>query len=73
MIKDEVNRKRLVELQKQISAHEKSISRIRKEVADLDGKARNGLDQREMDRNELYVKYFEALAEDEGFAIYMRQ
>lgn len=63
--KDETNKKRLFDLQKQISAQESTAQRLTKEVEELDGKVVKLLAQRVRDRDELYLRYFEALAEDE--------
>lgn len=63
--KDETNKKRLLDLQKQISAQESTVLRLTKELEEIDGKTSKLLLQRERERDELYLKYFEALAEDE--------
>jgi len=65
LIKDEVNRRRLFELQRQVDSQEKAVVRMRKEVSELDGKTQKLLEQKKKDRLAAYVKYFEALAEDE--------
>ena len=63
--KDETNKKRLLDLQKQISAQESTVQRLNKEIEELEVKTKKVLDQRERERNDLYLKYFEALSEDE--------
>ncbi|WP_334002432.1 TrlF family AAA-like ATPase [Burkholderia cepacia] len=63
--KDEINKKRLLDLQKQINAQESTVQRLTKEIEELDGKTTKLLAQRERDRDNLYLKFFEALAEDE--------
>ncbi|QDL39898.1 hypothetical protein EUB48_20625 [Rhodoferax sediminis] len=63
--KDELNRKRLLDLQKQISMQEATAQRLAKEIDDLDVKVTKLLRQREHEREELYLKFFSALAEDE--------
>lgn len=65
LTKDEVNRKRLIDLQKQISAQEATVQRLEKEIEELDGKTTKFLNQKERERDELYLKYFDALSEDE--------
>ncbi len=63
--KDETNKKRLLDLQKQINTHEAAAKRLSREIEEIDGKTKNLLAQRTQERNQLYLKYFEALAEDE--------
>ena len=63
--KDEVNRRRLLDLQKEIGDREANVQRLAKELEDLDGRVRKQLSQKEKDRQELYVKFFGALSEDE--------
>lgn len=62
---DETNKKRLLDLQKQITTQEATAQRLGKEIEELDSKISKQLAQREQERNELHLKYFEALAEDE--------
>lgn len=62
--KDELNRKRLVDLQRQISAQEATIARLAKEIEDLATKITKQLTQRQTERDDLYAQYFLALAED---------
>ncbi|WP_059456612.1 TrlF family AAA-like ATPase [Burkholderia vietnamiensis] len=63
--KDEINKKRLLDLQRQINGQESTVQRLVKEIEELDGKTTKLLAQRERDRDSLYLKFFEALAEDE--------
>lgn len=63
--KDETNKRRLLDLQKQIGANEATVKRLEKEIEEIDGKTTKLLAQRTQERNQLYLKYFEALAEDE--------
>lgn len=63
--KDELNRRRLLDLQKQISVHQAQADRLTKEMEEIDGKVTKLLRQKENERAQLYVKFFEALAEDE--------
>lgn len=63
--KDDLNRKRLLDLQKQISTQQAMVDRLTKEIDDLDGKVAKQIKSKELERSELYVRFFEALAEDE--------
>jgi predicted ATPase len=62
---DETNKKRLLDLQRQISTHEAAVQRLAKEIEEIDGKTTKLLCLREQERDDFYIKYFEALAEDE--------
>jgi len=62
--KDELNRKRLLDLQKQIAAQEATVSRITKEIADLEGKTTKQLAAKMVERGKLYAEYFVVLKED---------
>ncbi|CAB3688683.1 hypothetical protein CEY09_26060 [Achromobacter marplatensis] len=63
--KDETNRKRLLDLQKQISTQEATVKRLTREIEEIDDKTAKLLVQRCQERTQLYLKYFEALTEDE--------
>jgi len=62
--KDDQNRKRLLDLQKQVAEQEAAIARISKEIAELDDKSRKQLLAKQCERNELYESYFAALEDD---------
>lgn len=62
--KDEQNRKRLLDLHKQVAEQDASSLRIAKEIAELEGKAKKQLSMRQEERKDLYMEYFEALEED---------
>jgi hypothetical protein len=63
--KDEVSRRRLLDLQKQIQERSTIAERLQKEIADLDIRITKELKQKEDQRLALYLKFFEALKEDE--------
>jgi hypothetical protein len=63
--KDETNRKRLLDLQKQIAAQEATIQRLTNEIDDLTNKTTKQVTQREVEREGLYLKFFSNLGEDE--------
>lgn len=62
--KDEQNRKRLLDLQKQVAEQEAAVARISKEIAELESKSKKQLLAKQSERNELYESYFAALEED---------
>lgn len=62
---DETNKKRLVDLQKQIASQESTIQRLGKEIEDSEVKTKRLLEQKEKERFDLYTRYFDALASDE--------
>lgn len=62
--KDEQNRKRLLDLQKQVADQDAAIVRITKEISELEGKSKKQLLAKQVERNELYESYFAALEED---------
>ena len=62
---DETNKKRLLDLQGQINAHEATVQRLTKEIEEIDEKTSKILSLREQERDDFYIRYFEALAEDE--------
>lgn len=62
--KDELNRKRLLDLQKQIAAQVATVARITKEIADTEGKTKKQLAAKLAERRKLYGEYFAALEED---------
>jgi AAA domain, putative AbiEii toxin, Type IV TA system len=64
LTKDELNKKRLLDLQKQIAAQEATIKRLAKEIDEIENKTAKLLKTKEADRTKLYLKFFEALAED---------
>lgn len=63
--KDEINRRRLLDLQKEIGEREANVKRIAKEIDDLEGKVRKQLAQKEKDRHDMYLQFFASLGEDE--------
>lgn len=62
--KDDQNRKRLLDLQKQVAEQDAAIARISKEIAELEGKTKKQLVVKQTERNTLYESYFAALEED---------
>jgi hypothetical protein len=63
--KDEVNKARLLELQKQIATQESTSTRLGKEIAELEGKVLKQLGHKEREREDLYSAFFSALSKDE--------
>lgn len=63
--KDEVSRKRLLDLQKQIAERTKSAERLEREIKDLDEKVSATLAKRRERQIELYLEVFKALSADE--------
>ena len=63
--KDEVSRKRLLDLQKQISERTKKAERLQKEIKNLDEKVSVTLEKRRERQIKLYLEVFKALAADE--------
>ncbi|MDF1659831.1 MAG: AAA family ATPase [Verrucomicrobiales bacterium] len=63
--KDEVSRKRLLDLQKQISERTKSAERLDKEIKNLDEKVSATLAKRRERQIDLYLEVFKALSADE--------
>jgi AAA domain, putative AbiEii toxin, Type IV TA system len=61
---NELNRKRLLDLQKQIGDQEAAVHRLDKEIEELDGKVKNQLENKQTERNEIYKNFFVALAVD---------
>ncbi|MCG9243988.1 MULTISPECIES: TrlF family AAA-like ATPase [Acinetobacter] len=61
---DEINRKRLLDLQKQISDIEQTEKRLKKEIKDIDQKILPSIYEHTTERHRIYLKHFEALAED---------
>ena len=61
---DEINRSRLLDLQKQINDLEQTEKRLEKELQDIDLKILPSIEKCTTDRHRIYLKYFEALAED---------
>lgn len=61
---DEINRGRLLDLQKQINDIEQTEKRLEKEIQDIDQKILPSIDEHTAERHRIYLKYFEALAED---------
>ena len=62
---DESLRKRLLDLQKQIRSQELLVQRLSKEIDELDTETKDLLRQREIERDEAYLEYFSALADDQ--------
>ena len=63
--KDEVSRKRLLDLQKQIAEKVATAERLEKEIKDLDERVAKTLEKKKLKQVELYLQIFEALIEDE--------
>lgn len=61
---DEINRRRLLDLQKQINDIEQTEKRLEKEIQDIDQKILPSITEHTVERQRIYLKYFEALAED---------
>jgi uncharacterized coiled-coil protein SlyX len=61
LTKDELNKKRLIDLQKQIASQEATLQRLSNEIVDLDKKTSKLLETKIKERNNLYLKYFDAL------------
>ena len=61
---NELNRNRLLDLQKQIGDQEAAVHRLHKEIEELDGKVKNQLANKQIERNEIYEKFFVALTVD---------
>jgi len=64
--KDEVSRKRLLDLQKQIAERTATTERLAKEIENLDTRVTQNLAQKQSQRLALYLKFFSALKEDEA-------
>jgi hypothetical protein len=62
--KDEQNRKRLLDLQKQVAEQEAAVARIDIEILELESKAKRQLLSKQEERDNLYVRYFSALEAD---------
>lgn len=62
--KDEVNRNRLLDVQKQIAEQESAIKRLQHEIDGLNTKTTAQLEACKRQRNQAYADYFEALAAD---------
>jgi len=63
--KDEVSRKRLLDLQKQIGERLATVERLTKEIENLVTRVAQQLAQKQNQQLELYLKFFSALKEDE--------
>src|SRR3989339_883885 len=63
--KAEVSKKRLLDLQKQISERTATVERLAKEIENLDTRVTKQLVQKQNQRLDLYMKFFSALKEDE--------
>jgi hypothetical protein len=61
---DENKKKRLLDLQKQIQSTEIAISRLDKEIDEIDKKYTKQLEQKEKERLNHYLEYFSVLLED---------
>ncbi|MCB1881754.1 MAG: hypothetical protein KDI54_17165 [Gammaproteobacteria bacterium] len=64
--KDEVSRKRLLDLQKQIAEQTAMAERLAKEILNLDEKVTKTLEKQKSKQVALYLKVFEALSSDEA-------
>lgn len=62
--KDEVSRKRLLDLQKQIGERSATVERLGKEIENLDTRVVQQLVQKKNQQLELYLKFFAALRDD---------
>ncbi|MBK1888662.1 hypothetical protein Undi14_01350 [Undibacterium sp. 14-3-2] len=62
---DDVNKKRLVELQRQIGEKTSVVERLTKEIEELEGGMSKLLDKKEKDRLDCYTNFFASLMEDE--------
>jgi energy-coupling factor transporter ATP-binding protein EcfA2 len=63
---DEVSRKRILDLQKQISEKRASVDRLSREIQDLNTKVAASLEDKKNRQVELYLKVFEVLKADEA-------
>lgn len=63
--KDEISRKRLLDLQKQISDRTATVERLAREIDNLATRVTKQITQKQSQRLDLYLKYFAALKEDE--------
>lgn len=66
VIKDEVSRQRLLDLQKQIAERIATAERLEKEILNLDKKVSKELEKKMSRQEELYLKVFQALSTDEA-------
>mgnify|MGYP001389446675 CR=1 FL=1 len=64
--KDEVSRKRLLDLQKQIAERIATAERLAKEIQNLDEKVTKTLEKRKAQQVEKYLEVFKALSTDEA-------
>lgn len=64
--KDEVSRKRLLDLQKQIAERIATSERLAKEIQNLDEKVTKTLEKRKAKQVDLYLEMFKALSTDEA-------
>lgn len=64
--KDEVSRKRLLDLQKQIAERIATSERLAKEILNLEDKVTKTLEKRKAKQVELYLEVFKALSTDES-------
>jgi hypothetical protein len=64
--KDEVSRKRLLDLQKQIADRMNNAARLAKEILNLDEKVTKTLDKQKSKQVDLYLDVFKALSADEA-------
>ena len=63
--KDDVSRRRLLDLQKQISERTATVERLEREIKNLDEKVTKSLEKRKQKQVELYLEVFQALSADE--------
>lgn len=64
--KDEVSRKRLLDLQKQIAERTANSERLSKEILNLDEKVTKALENQKVKQIDLYLQMFKALSADEA-------
>ena len=64
--KDEVSRKRLLDLQKQIAERTANAERLFKEIQNLDEKVMKALEKQKSKQIDLYLQVFKALSADEA-------
>ena len=64
--KDEVSRKRLLDLQKQIAERTANAERLAKEILNLDEKVTKTLEKQKAKQVDLYLEVFKALSADEA-------
>lgn len=64
MTSDEANKRRLVDMQTQVSKQEKLIERLEKEIDYLDTKTSKELEKKSKARINLYLRYYDALTSE---------